>query len=552
VTRHAGRVLIGALLVAALAAWVVPPLRDRLQVSGAAGTAARLAWHAAHYAAILGIVFGMVRLHGTARARWAIPSLLLLLTVLLRFPFWFPSILNADEGEMIVMGQDLLDGHLPFTSIWDVKPPGAVAVMSALVAAGRHVVTVRIGGAVLLFVGAWLLATRPTGRGSIWAAALLLVFVSAAQTGQATVAEHLVLVPLAALLVIALRQSYVRRDMIALGLLLGAAILIRTNLVLLIPALIGLVFARTSQPKPESLMWLAGGLAAPVVVTILVYAVAGHLDALWRGMLVVPFTIPTVSIAGMPFAIGALALEIARQTVGRAGLLWIAAAAGLAFALRRRLEPWSRDAWSCAALLVATLISILAMSASEPRYLIQAMPFLAWLGGGAIARALSRDAKTWAAPIAVGLILPLMGTPGQYADLAAQLRRGEGFFADDGHQLARYLRAHGATGNYVYTLNETNVSAWMAGACHAARFADADQPYVEALVRAFAGEHATTETERLHGFTRRPAFVVLAGDTDLPESAWQALRRDYRRITTIGRHIVFQRLGPASVEPDAC
>jgi hypothetical protein len=517
-------------------------LWQRIQISGVTGTAARLGWHAVFYAACLIPIVALTS-GNMARHRGAVPALLLLLTVLLRFPFWFHSIINADEGAMILMAQDLLGGHLPFTSLWDIKPPGTIAAMSVLVALGRSVVTVRIGGALLLFLSAWLLATRPAGRGSAWAAILLLIFVSTAPAGQATMSEHLVMVPLAAMLVIALADSYRRRDVMALGLLLGITVLIRTNLVFLAPAVIGAVVMRAPRPLAAAALLLAAA-SAPIAVLVIVYAAAGQLDALMFGVLRVPFTIPTVSLVGMPFVVDRLLLEIARQTFSEVGLLWVAAAAAMVIAWRRRAGARIRDAWLCVAFLGCTFVSILAMSVGEARYLIQATPFLAWLGAAAIDRAL-QHARAWAWPIGAALILPLLATPGHYVDLASQLRRGDGLLADEGHQLARYLRDQGARGRLVYTLNESNVSAWMAGACPAERFADADQPNYESIVRAFAGPQATTESELLYGFTRVPDFVVLSPDTLLPGPVWQLIERDYRRTAIIGRHIVYRRAVPA-------
>ncbi len=48
---------------------------------------------------------------------------LLLLTIAIRLAFLFPAVINWDESTFILMGQSILDGHLPYTNLWDIKPP---------------------------------------------------------------------------------------------------------------------------------------------------------------------------------------------------------------------------------------------------------------------------------------------------------------------------------------------------------------------------------------------------------------------------------------------
>ncbi|MEC8738384.1 MAG: glycosyltransferase, partial [Bacteroidota bacterium] len=47
---------------------------------------------------------------------------LLLLCLTCRFPFFFRDIHDWDESTFLLVGQSLLDGHLPFTKLWDLKP----------------------------------------------------------------------------------------------------------------------------------------------------------------------------------------------------------------------------------------------------------------------------------------------------------------------------------------------------------------------------------------------------------------------------------------------
>ena len=57
-----------------------------------------------------------------------VASYLLLLAIIVRLPFFFKDVIDWDESTYILMGQSVLDGHLPYTELWDLKPPGAFLI----------------------------------------------------------------------------------------------------------------------------------------------------------------------------------------------------------------------------------------------------------------------------------------------------------------------------------------------------------------------------------------------------------------------------------------
>ena len=48
---------------------------------------------------------------------------LAIIALLLRFPFFFRDYIDRDESTFILVAQSWVDGHLPYTQLWDVKPP---------------------------------------------------------------------------------------------------------------------------------------------------------------------------------------------------------------------------------------------------------------------------------------------------------------------------------------------------------------------------------------------------------------------------------------------
>ena len=73
----------------------------------------------------------------------------LALSLLLRLPFFFVSGIDWDEGTFVIMGQDILDGYLPYTRLWDFKPPLAFAAYALAIATlGHSIEAVRVAGTI--------------------------------------------------------------------------------------------------------------------------------------------------------------------------------------------------------------------------------------------------------------------------------------------------------------------------------------------------------------------------------------------------------------------
>ncbi len=58
---------------------------------------------------------------------------LLTLGLLIQLPTFLKVIQSTDESTFILMGQSILDGHLPYTELWDIKPPLAFFFFAAVI-----------------------------------------------------------------------------------------------------------------------------------------------------------------------------------------------------------------------------------------------------------------------------------------------------------------------------------------------------------------------------------------------------------------------------------
>jgi hypothetical protein len=83
---------------------------------------------------------------GAVTTDWIPPVALLAVTLLTRVPYFTVSVINWDESTFAILGQDLLDGHLPYTHLWDHKPPLVYVLFALFVGTfGRSIAALRIG-----------------------------------------------------------------------------------------------------------------------------------------------------------------------------------------------------------------------------------------------------------------------------------------------------------------------------------------------------------------------------------------------------------------------
>ena len=80
------------------------------------------------------------------------------LAFVLRSSTFFHSVENWDESQFLLVARSLLDGHAPYTEIWERKPPGIFVLFAvAQLVFGRSVAAIRILGCLAVAASAVLL-----------------------------------------------------------------------------------------------------------------------------------------------------------------------------------------------------------------------------------------------------------------------------------------------------------------------------------------------------------------------------------------------------------
>ena len=105
--------------------------------------------------------------------------ILLLLTIIIRFPFFFEAVIDWDESTFILMGQDIVDGNLPYTNLWDIKPPLAYIPYSIFIFLfGKNIIAIRLLGLICVFISScitWKICNKYWNKRTAFISSSLLI-----------------------------------------------------------------------------------------------------------------------------------------------------------------------------------------------------------------------------------------------------------------------------------------------------------------------------------------------------------------------------------------
>ncbi|WP_140886938.1 hypothetical protein [Muricoccus nepalensis] len=327
-------------------------------------------------------------------ADWGWLLLFLLLVLATQLGSLRREVIDWDEGTFLLMAQDVLRGHLPYTKIYDMKPPGLFLLLAApLGIFGESLAVARLFGdaSIVLTAAATFLAARRYSGSRLAAGLAVLAMVSALSLpfGLYTSSEILAIAPLAWALLLLMTRRRSFGASIAVGALLCLATLIRTNLALVVIAvgllcLAGAFLPRLGFHRRFVAGYVAGGLG-PLAALVLAYWACGALDVLVLGAV----TVPRHYSDEMGFVSALRTTRTNASETARAYPLTFGILVGLALlgslsavargieAARRGVDEAGVDAlvlWTGAG---AVALSILISGGGYPHYLLQLYPFAA-------------------------------------------------------------------------------------------------------------------------------------------------------------------------------
>lgn len=215
----------------------------------------------------------------------------------IRFPFFFRDYVDRDESTFIIMAQSWVDGHLPYTQLWDLKPPIIFLVFALIIKLfGKSFLAIRLVGMLFVTLTAFFtfkIAKRTVSlKHAFWAAVLTVVLQSLFGSLQGFMSEHICV----AFFMIALYFLLYREKwywFLFSGVLFGLSLLSKLNvgypLLFLVVYLIweGHRLRQLSQTI-QNLFWLGLGIVVVILLTAIPYYLTHETWLLWQSVFMAP------------------------------------------------------------------------------------------------------------------------------------------------------------------------------------------------------------------------------------------------------------------------
>ncbi|MDX1387739.1 MAG: glycosyltransferase family 39 protein [Acidobacteriota bacterium] len=355
------------------------------------------------------------------RWRWIVLIAVLLLTATVRYRL-LDVPLERDEGEYAYAGQLILQGVPPYESVYNMKLPGIYAAYAVILwlfgesPAGVHLGLLLANATAIVLV--FLLGERLAGSaaGCVAAASFALMSVSASVQGVFANAEHFVLVPaLAGLLLFLIALDRERAWLLfGSGVFLGTAFIVKQPGAAFAAVAVVYLFVVDLGVRPidfprflRRAASLVTGLLVPPAVTVVALIITGVFER---------FRFWAIEYAGayatqVPLS---AARELLRfrglEIVSAAPLLWLLVLGGLVATVADRRR-------SSRPLFVGLLVVFSAVAVSvglyfRPHYFVLALPAAAVLAGvsfAAIEDRVPNRSRGWQRFVAVALVAVVFG-----------------------------------------------------------------------------------------------------------------------------------------------
>ena len=452
---------------------------------------------------------------------------LLLLTIGIRLSFFFPAVINWDESTFILMGQSILDGHLPYTNLWDIKPPLAFVSYALFITLfGKSIISIRIAGTLCMasvsFFTYLVGKTLWNSLAGIISGTLFIVFASLLPAGQATMTEHVALVPLVGALSLLVTIRTTLLTLFFSGILMAIASLIRLNLAY-VTVIIGIfiLFVKPLDSKSSSLprgLAYAAGSFLVILLTYIPYAVTGYGQVWFSSVILAPLNYANSQLSVLEVL--AVYVEYVRKSLanvtgsifGISLLIWIGGLIGISSIclqwFNASREKRLKLLWLCL-FLFGTGTSVLKGGAASTHYLIQLAPFMA-LTAAAFLNTFLCGSISWLTISIILLVLGISVKPVmmQYKSVVSRMMANQKLTSGSAYEIAAYLNQENISREPIYMMSD-HIVYWLVdsqpltqSSTHPSNIA---KDYILKIV---VGSEASTEGEIRKILTQEPKFIV--------------------------------------------
>ena len=475
------------------------------------------------------------------KKQWTIAICLLLISILVRLPFYFVDVVNWDESTFILMGQSLLDGHLPYTELWDIKPPVAFAAYALFILLlGKSIIAIRIAGTLCVFLTAWfiyILGKRiSNSNAGIFAAITSIVGLTTIRGGQSTMTEHVAVVLLAgALAWLTTRKLNVKVLFIG-GILLTLAALVRLNLAFVVVAVgFWLVYGKFKYKNPnfQGIIVYCLGSFGTIFLSYIPYLITDNSSIWFDSVVLAP-----LSYSGSEGHSETYKILPALLCFVILNLLW-----------RKVSDQQQREFSLLQVTLLGIVISIILGGEFHQHYYLQGFPFLALTLALYWSKLPSRIGRLIIVAIATFfLVTELNPVYAKYGELGDRLKAGKPLQHGTAYEIVDYLEQNNPERQPVYMMKD-HIIYWLTDFEPLSKIATHPSNLgKEYLYEYVMGATDSMEAELTRILAQKPMFIVkreeekfIDENPPIKQILEQTLATEYELTERIGDREIYRR-----------
>jgi hypothetical protein len=362
----------------------------------------------------------------TSRASLRVLTILILISFFLRAPFFFRDYIDKDESTFVIMGQSWVDGQLPFTSLWDLKPLFVFGFFALLLKLfGKSLLLIRAVGMLIVALTGYIFYIQSSSfrskNQSFFAAILCCYLLSLFGAVQGVMSEHLAVFSL----LLGWYFYHEKKYYFLGGFILCSALLFKSNYVyaLFLFALLELYLAvknKSFSPLYKSFL----GLLIPIGICVFPYWQSGNLSTLYNAMISAPMAYADTDI-----------------TTQLKTLLYLLPIGGIyLFILLKNKYELNRRNLGLLALNIGVLFSFIKLGKINDHYLLQWYPlFLLFLVQSKLKWPQFETKKSVRAALLLFLLLPVESYK-EYNALWTHQKQNDTWYNGEGVAVPNYLK----------------------------------------------------------------------------------------------------------------
>ncbi len=372
----------------------------------------------------------------------------------IRLPFFFRDYIDRDESTFILLGQSLVEGNLPFTELWDIKPPLIFFFFACIIYIfGKSFIAIRLTGTVLVALTAFftykLTAQETSKKVALCIGLLCVVLQSLFGSLQGVMSEHIAMAFLTPALWLLTKKSNPVWIWIVVGILTGCSLMVKLNLAY-VALFLGLALCYRQLRQQKSIYsvispFLYGiGILLVIGLTFIPYYFDGTSALWWRSVIEAP-----------------LAYAGAREYSPWKLLLYFLPFLGL-FWVGFKKKIFSLNNTTLFYLTLACLGTLLAFVKSgrvNGHYLILIYPIILPLVGMLASNSFLKSKKILPATLLIFILVPAESYLEYYAVLKHKIERST-FFNGEGISVPTYFKQKGMATDSLY-FAEYHIGYWL-------------------------------------------------------------------------------------------